>query len=110
MKALSLEVRNVQNPALGAGLLWRFACGYSEAHPRRDPVPLPLLFLVLPIILHEQIEELVAGTQKASGLRAFAGKFAKSVNSMQDLLMGIHDRVALLRRLRACFESREMEG
>ena len=94
-----MEVRNVQNPALGAGLLWRFACGYSEAHPRREPVPLPLLFVVLPIILQEQVEELVAGTQKASGLRVFAGKFAKSANSMQDLLMGIHDRVLLLRRL-----------
>jgi hypothetical protein len=99
MKALSIEVRNVQNPALGAALLWRFACGYSDAHPEREPAPLPLLFVVLPIIMHEQIERLVAGTQKASGLRAFAGKFAKSANSMQDLLMGIHDRVALFRRL-----------
>lgn len=99
MKSLSSEVRNVQNPALGAGLLWRFVCGYTKVHPTRGPAPLPLIFIVLPIILHGQIESLVAETREASGLRTFAGKFAKSSNSMQDLLLVIHDRVLVLRDL-----------
>ncbi|HTW90284.1 MAG TPA: three component ABC system middle component [bacterium] len=99
MKTLAQETRNVQNPALGAGLLWRFACGYTQEHPTHEPVPLPLLFVVLPIVLHEQTESIVASTQGASGLRAFATKFGKSENSMQDVLLAVHDRAAALRTL-----------
>lgn len=96
---LAQEVRNIQNPALGAGLLWRFGCGYVTSHPTHDPVPLPLFFLVLPIILHEQTEKFVKGTQQPSGLRAFAAKFGKSENLKQDLLLAIHDRMLALRHL-----------
>jgi hypothetical protein len=99
MKALSAEVRNVQNPALGAGLLWRFTCGYSQSNPQRAPAPLPILFIVLPMVLHGQIEELIKETRSSSGLRAFAAKFSKSENSMQDLLLVVHDRMIVLRGL-----------
>ena len=99
MNSLTREVRNVQNPALGAALLWRFTCGYIESHPTRDPVPLPLAFLVLPIVFHERSEELVASTQRASGLRAFAAKFGNSENSMQDVLLAAHGRMLALRDL-----------
>lgn len=99
MNSLTREVRNVQNPALGAALLWRFACGYAESHPTRDPTPLPLAFIVLPIEFHERSEKLVAGTQKASGLRAFAAKFGNSDNSMQDVLLAIHARMLALKTL-----------
>ena len=99
MKVLTQEICNVQNPALGAGILWRFACGYTENHPAHAAPPLPLTFLVLPIVLHGKTESLVAGTQKGSGLRVFAGKFGKSENLMQDLLLSIHDRALELRSL-----------
>jgi hypothetical protein len=99
MSILVKEVRNIQNPALGAALLWRFACGYMETHPTRDPVPMPLLFLVLPIILHEQTEEFVQGTLRQSGMRAFAGKFGRAENSKQDLLLAVHGRMLGLRSL-----------
>lgn len=99
MGTLTQEVRNIQNPALGSCLLWRFVCGYTTSNPTHEPVPLPLLFIVLPIILHEQTEAFVQGTQKASGLRTFAGKFAKTENSKQDLLLTIHDRMMSFRRL-----------
>lgn len=99
MSILTQEVRNIQNPALGAGLLWRFACGYVGSHPTHDHVPLPLAFLVLPIVMHEQTEEFVHATQKASGLRAFAAKFGKSENSKQDILLSVHDRMLALRLL-----------
>lgn len=92
-------MRNIQNSALGAGLLWRFSCGYVGSHPTHDPVPLPLAFLVLPVLLHEQTEEFVHSTQRASGLRAFSAKFAKSENSKQDVLLAIHDRMLALRHL-----------
>lgn len=99
MSTLTKEVRNIQNPALGAGLLWRFACGYVTSHPTHDPVPLPLFFLVLPIVTHEHTEVFVNGTQTQSGLRAFAGKFGKAENSQQDLLISIHSRMQTLRQL-----------
>jgi hypothetical protein len=99
MSVLTKEVQNIQNPALGAGLIWRFTCGYVANHPTHDPVPLPLAFLVLPITIHRETVELVNSTLKASGLRAFAGKFSKAENSQQDILLAIHNRMIALRML-----------
>ena len=96
---LADEVRNVQNPALGAALLWRFTCGYTANHASAGHAPLHLLFLVLPITLHRPTFEFLASTQIATGMRAFAAKFAESKNAKQDLLLAIHDRTALLRPL-----------
>ncbi len=99
MSVLTQEVRNIQNPALGAGLIWRFACGYVTTHRTHDPAPFPLLFLVLPIVLHEKTEAFVNNTQKKSGLRMFAAKFGEPENSKQDLLLAIHNRMLTLRQL-----------
>jgi hypothetical protein len=93
MTVLAQEIRNIQNPALGAGLLWRFVCGYVETHRTHEHVPLPLLFLVIPTLFHQQTQEFVKGTLKGSGLRAFAAKFGGAKASKQDLLLAIHDRM-----------------
>lgn len=99
MTTLSQETDNVQNPALGAALLWRFACGYIEGHRTADTAPLPLFFLVLPVLLHQATAQFVKGTQKSSGLRAFATKFSEPKSSKQDVLLAIHDRMVRLRNL-----------
>lgn len=99
MNALSNEVRMVQNPALGAVLLWRFVSGYWEGHQHHSATPLPLFFLVLPIVLHEETAVFVKSTQKTSGLRAFAAKFGESKTSKQDLLLAIQERAKSLREL-----------
>ena len=99
MTVLAKETRNIQNPALGAGLLWRFVCGYTEDHPTRDHVPLPLLFPVIPILFHETTQGFVKGTLKSSGLRAFAAKFSESKTSKQDVLLAIHERALKFRPL-----------
>lgn len=99
MNVLAQEVRNIQNPAIGAGLLWRFVCGYTEGHQHKAPAPLPILFVVLPIVFHEDVAAFVRGTQKASGLRAFTAKFGETKASKQDLLLGIHERAGILKRL-----------
>ncbi len=99
MNVLSVEARNIQNPALGAGLIWRFTCGYVADHATRNPVPLPLVFLVLPAILHRKTGEFVQGTQKSSGLRAFAMKFGQSKACRQDLLLAINSRMLDLKEL-----------
>lgn len=99
MTMLALEAQNVQNPALGAAVLWRFCCGYVDTHPTSAPPRLPLLFLVLPIVLHQATAEILQRTRGSSGLRAFAAKFSDVAVSKQDLLLQIHERVLRWRPL-----------
>lgn len=96
---LGWEVRNTQNPALGATLLWRFAYGYRAAHPLAAHVPLQLLFIVLPLLFHEPTYEFVKSTLRSSGLHAFAAKFSETKHSKNDLLLAIHGRAETLRVL-----------
>lgn len=95
--ALSREATVVQNPALGAVMLWRFACGFCEKHETKNCPPLPLAFLVLPIVLHSDSFADLAKTR--IGLRAFADKFTDSANPRADLVLAIHDRTAAWRGL-----------
>jgi len=99
MTTLAREVQNVQNPALGAAIIWRFCCAYSAAHASGDPPPLPVLFLVLPIVLHQATAELLRRTFPSSGLRAYAAKFGDSKVSKQDVLLQIHERMLRWRTL-----------
>ena len=87
------ELDIVQNPAVGAYLMWQFALGYQENGA--DAVPVPLAFLVLPMLLHRQTFDEVASTRKASGLPLFTAKFDKE----REILMGIHGRAIQLRPL-----------
>lgn len=89
---LAREAQNVQNPALGAAILWRFCCAYTSTHPTNDAPALPTLFMVLPIVLHKATAEQLRRTRSGSGLRAFAAKFGDSTVSKQDLLLQIHER------------------
>ncbi len=95
MASLLNEIQAMQNPALGAALIWRFACGYCpEGHDARG-TPLPLAFVVLPILLHAHTREHVMSTRAASGLRLFELKFAEE----GDYLLAIRDRMLALRSL-----------
>jgi hypothetical protein len=98
---LNRELRAVQNPALAAMLLWRCASGYAAASGRAEPIPLPLLFLVLPILLHQATAELVSSTHKGSGLRKFVEKFQLAAQSKTDLLLTIGPRAQAMRTLTA---------
>jgi len=96
---LAREAQNIQNPALGAAILWRFCCGYTETHPESGLPRLPLLFLVLPIVLHQATAEFLRRTRRSSGLRAFAAKFGDAQVSKQDLLLQINERAVRWRVL-----------
>ncbi|KVU58881.1 three component ABC system middle component [Burkholderia cepacia] len=96
---LAREAQNIQNPALGAAIVWRFCCGYVESHPESASPQLPLLFLVLPVVLHRATAELLRRTRQSSGLRAFATKFGDSQVSKQDLLLQVHERAVRWREL-----------
>jgi hypothetical protein len=87
------EISTVQNPALGAYALWRFALAFQA---REDSEPsIPLAFLVLPLVLHEATRKVILSTNKASGFALFAGKLGEQ----REEILTIHDRVRQLREL-----------
>jgi hypothetical protein len=96
---LTREARYVQNPALGAILLWRFVVAYTEAHKTSDAPLLPLGFVVLPILLHQETFALLKATQKQTGLHGFVDKFSRSGVERSDLLLAIHSRAEAMRPL-----------
>ncbi|NHN86229.1 hypothetical protein GOB93_16510 [Acetobacter musti] len=87
------ELELVQNPAIGAYLLWQFTLGYQE--DGADSVPFLLAFLLLPMLLHRPTYDAVVSTRKASGLTLFAAKFDKE----REMLIELHGRALLLRPL-----------
>jgi hypothetical protein len=96
MARLAEEFRLVQNPAIGAFLLWAFSKAYQQAHKHGDSAPLPFVFLVLPIALHPDIAAPIISTFQASGLRVATEKFGQG-ESGRDLLLEIHDRASHMR-------------
>lgn len=94
MTNLLNEIQAMQNPALGAALLWRFVCGFSPDSSTKG-TPLPLAFIVLPLAFHARSFEEVAGTQSGSGLRKFEEKF----RDCGDLLLAIQPRMLAMRDL-----------
>lgn len=87
------ELELVQNPAIGAYLIWNFALGYQE--DGAAAVSFPIAFLVLPILLHRPTFDEVVATRKTSGLALFAAKFDKE----REALMELHGRAFQLRAL-----------
>ncbi len=95
MRPILTEVHAMQNPALGAALLWRFSCGHCPQNAPAEGVPLPLLFAVLPLLLHARTCDEVSSTLIASGLRKFEEKFRADA----DLLLALHQRALAMRPL-----------
>ncbi|WP_350356075.1 three component ABC system middle component [Acidisoma cladoniae] len=83
----------VQNPALGAYAIWQFGLGYQAED--QSPVPIPLAFLVLPLLLHRTTLDLIISTQKRSGLTLFAAKLGED----REDLLAVHNRALVLRTL-----------
>ena len=78
MGRLVKEFYNIQNPALSAYLLSRFSLGYMEEN--QDMTPMPLMFIVLPMLYKKEIVDFISSTQKTSSLRFFADKFTEKKN------------------------------
>ncbi|AIC30261.1 hypothetical protein IE4771_PC00136 (plasmid) [Rhizobium etli bv. mimosae str. IE4771] len=93
VRAELTELEIVQNPAIGAYLIWNFALSYQENGAAA--VSFPLAFLVLPMLLHRPTFDEVAATRKASGLPLFASKFDKE----REALVELHSRALQLRAL-----------
>lgn len=99
MAVLNKEVRAIQNPALGCVLIWRAASSYQKNHKTGSFMPLPLCFMVLPIVFHEETSALVTGTRTASGLRKLTEKFRSAEESKTDLLLAVGGRAVAMRTL-----------
>ena len=87
------EAELVQNPALGAFLLWRMgACFQQEGSisPRMEHA-----FLVLPLLLHRPTLNVITKTQTPSGLAHFVSK----MHEREEELLAIHSRALQLREL-----------
>ena len=87
MNELDREVYLVQNPAIGAAILWRFVCGYYDCENESRQVPFPLLFIVLPIIFREDFRGVISSTNKPSGLQKISEKLF--TNKQTDLLCSV---------------------
>jgi hypothetical protein len=87
------ELEIVQNPALGAYAIWQFGLGYQTQGEK--PSPIPLAFLVLPLLLHRSTLNMIGKTQKRSGLTLFAGKLGED----RENLLAVHARALMLRML-----------
>lgn len=85
------EAQLVQNAALGSVLIWKSVHAYADN--ANLGCPLPLCFLVLPILFHHATRLAAESTSKASPLSKFVEKFD---GNRQDLL-AIHHRMIALR-------------
>ena len=92
---LMKEIYNVQNPAIGATILWRFVCGYY-AHDNK-PVPFPLLFVVLPVIFREDLCTVINSTKRGKGLSKVSENLFK--DKKKDNLYSINNTAIVLRPL-----------
>jgi|SRR5579864_9625533 len=97
MGVLGRETRAIQNPALGATLIAAATRGFGEATGAHGGMPLPVAFLILPIVFHAATYHLVAGTLRKSGLRYFADKFGQNKIAQSDLLLAIQKRAVSMR-------------
>lgn len=96
MTAVLNEVQAIQNPALGAALIWRFTCGFT---PETSPMgtPLPLAFLVLPLAFHARSLEAVIATRTTSGMRKLEDQFRE--RDRRDVLLSMQPRMLAMRSL-----------
>ncbi len=98
MDSLTREIEIIQNPVLGAVLLWRFSVGY-QANSTPKNLNFQLLFIVLPMLFSDDINMLIKSTQQKTGLRGFIGKFSDPKFSKTDLVDTLHIRMIEMKKL-----------
>lgn len=89
------DVYHVQNPAIGAAILWKFTQGYYAKNSY--PVPFPLLFIVLPIIFREDLCTVIKSTQKGKGISKVSQKLFDT--KKKDNLYAVNNSAIVLREL-----------
>lgn len=97
MGILSDEIEIVQNPVLGATIIWNFVKGY---YSNKCTFPqFQLAFIALPIIFREELVDLITSTNKPSGLRYFTDKLSTTKILQRDMLMHIQNSAHKMKAL-----------
>lgn len=99
MKEMFSEYDNVQNPMLGAYLLWNFVLGYFSE--KNEYAPIEELFIVLPMIMRSDIADQVKSTNKVSGMRAMSDKFMKADILKNDIISNLHKDIQSMKDISA---------
>ncbi|MBB4231019.1 three component ABC system middle component [Rhizobium mongolense] len=94
MNAPLSTVALVQNPALGALLLWRFGKSYQEER-LVEPAQLQAFFVVLPLLYHAPTLNRIRSTYESSGL----SQFTKKLSEERELLISVQERSLKMREL-----------
>lgn len=99
MKEMFSEYDNVQNPMLGAYLLWNFVLGYFSE--KNEYAPIEELFIVLPMIMRSDIADQIKSTNKVSGMRAMSDKFMKADILKNDIISNLHKDIQSMKDISA---------
>lgn len=91
------EISRVQNAGFCALVLWRFSDTYVVCSGRE--VPLPVLFLVLPVVMNPTLRSTINSTNTQSGLNKVIEKLATASRRDADLIESINSRAMELREL-----------
>lgn len=89
MSRLVDEVKLWNTTAVGAFVLWRFTCGYTNNSPDGGAPSVLLHFLATPILMNPRISSRI--TRQRHGLQSYARSFTEK--GEVDLLLGIQDRI-----------------
>ena len=93
------EYDNVRNPMLGAYILWNFSLGYFIE--KNEALPIEELFIVLPMIMKEDIANQIKSTYKASGMRVLSNKFMNTDVLKNDIISNLHNDIQKMKDLTA---------
>lgn len=91
------EIERIQNPALGAIILWKFIDAYNENQKVYDKRLLELIFMILPITYNEEICNYVKTTRRSSGLNKVIEKMMN--DKKIDYIYQISDNIQAMREL-----------
>ena len=80
------EQRVIQNTGLAAEALWHAVQEAHAAKGRAEGVPLPLAFLVLPLVYHQRTAEILAAKTQS-------GALFKALSEDREIIVGLQARM-----------------
>lgn len=86
------ELEIIQNTAIGAASLWRFAETFRKASPTGKAPDLACLMIVLPLAFHHYSAEAIASRQFRSGLLKVLYDAPEIVVGLQARMQSMHRR------------------
>lgn len=88
------EIYVIQNPAIGAVIIWEFLCGYGSTLYNDK---FELLFIIIPVILNQEFRNYIISTQKKSGFSKVIEKIMRDKKS--DIVYQIENNINQMKEL-----------